>query len=163
PGLRVLATSRMALRVAGEHEMRLAPLPIPRTADAPADELLDVASVCLFLDRARAVRPDLPSDDATIGAVGAVCRALDGLPLVVAEPGPRAMRYRFLETVRVYALERLDAAGESEALRKRHAAYYTALVEGDRAEQRFRAKPEVLDRQEPERDNLRAGLAWYVA
>ena len=83
PGLRVLGTSRAPLRVAGEQEMPLAPLAVPGCPDDPIDELLAVPSVRLFVDRARAVRPDLPLDDGTLDSVATICRALDGLPLAI--------------------------------------------------------------------------------
>src|SRR5262249_3870536 len=63
--------------------------------------------------------------------------ALDGLESLLAKnlirhaaAGEGEPRFTMLETIREYALERLEAQGEAEALRKRHAAYYLALVEG---------------------------------
>ncbi|WP_067832548.1 LuxR C-terminal-related transcriptional regulator [Actinomadura kijaniata] len=66
PGLAVLATSREPLRVTGETVWRVPPL-------EPAD------AVRLFVDRARAVRPDFTAT----GAVSEVSRALDGVPLAL--------------------------------------------------------------------------------
>src|SRR5262245_47368354 len=65
-----------------------------------------------------------------------------------------------LETIREYALERLAARGEAEALRERHLAYYLALVEA--AEPHLRGAEQIIwaDRLEVEHDNLRAALAW---
>ena len=84
PALQVLATSRAPLRVRGEHEAAVDPLPVP-PADAPPDPALlaDNEAVRLFLERARAVRPTLPFDEATAATVAAICRALDGLPLAI--------------------------------------------------------------------------------
>jgi predicted ATPase/DNA-binding CsgD family transcriptional regulator len=84
PALQVLATSRAPLRVRGEHEAAIGPFPVP-PADAPPDPavLADNEAVCLFLERARAVRPTLPFDEATGATVAAICRALDGLPLAI--------------------------------------------------------------------------------
>lgn len=65
--VRVLATSRSALAVAGEADYALDPLPPPQAAR-------------LFLDRAAAVRRDAAADDATVERI---CCELDGLPLAI--------------------------------------------------------------------------------
>ncbi len=68
--------------------------------------------------------------------------------------------FGMLQVIREYALERLEASGEAEALRAAHAAYFVGLAE--RAEPQLQG-PEVgvwLDRLEREQDNLRAALAW---
>ncbi|MEU7899023.1 BTAD domain-containing putative transcriptional regulator [Nonomuraea sp. NPDC049152] len=71
----------------------------------------------------------------------------------LVSPGPR---YRLLETVRAYGLERLEEAGEAEELRRRHAAYYTELAE--RAELRGAEQGEWLRRLDAEGANLRVAL-----
>src|SRR5262249_20326141 len=84
PALQVLATSRAPLRVRGEHEAAVDPLPVPPAGAPPARTLLaGNEAVRLFLERARAVRPALPFDETTDAAVAAICRALDGLPLAI--------------------------------------------------------------------------------
>jgi predicted ATPase/DNA-binding CsgD family transcriptional regulator len=84
PALQVLATSRAPLRVRGEHEAVVDPLPVPSVDAAPdSAHLADNEAVCLFLERARAVRPTLPFDETTATTVAAICRALDGLPLAI--------------------------------------------------------------------------------
>lgn len=69
-------------------------------------------------------------------------------------------RLVMLETVREYALERLESSSEAESLRRRHAEHFVALVEG--AEPKLRASDRAawLGRLEAEHDNLRAVLAW---
>ena len=78
PGSRMIVTSRAPLRVAGEQEYPVRPLPVAGAVDGtggPTD-----ASIRLFVDRARAVRPGWdPGADAPV--VAEVCSLLDGLPL----------------------------------------------------------------------------------
>jgi len=78
----VLATSRVPLRVRGEQEYPLPTLEVPGTS-TPAALLADASALRLFLERARAVRPNLVVDDTVIDAVTEICRRLDGLPLAI--------------------------------------------------------------------------------
>ena len=72
-------------------------------------------------------------------------------------------RFGLLETIREYALERLEAEGELDDLRRRHAERYLELV--------LAAEPELtranqalwLDRLDEENDNIRAALTWTIA
>jgi predicted ATPase len=83
-GLVVLVTSRAVLRLSGEHEFAVPPLPVPPTSAAPDQEQLRrYASVDLFTERARAAAPgfELTADNAA--AVAEICRRLDGLPLAI--------------------------------------------------------------------------------
>ena len=79
--------------------------------------------------------------------------------LVVADDSGGRTRYRLLETVRQYALEKLGESGEADAVRSRHRDYYTALAAavdapaGSDYEQR-------LEQAEIEIDNLRAAFSW---
>ena len=84
PGVKILATSRESLRVRGEQEFPLAPLRVPE-ANAPLTEeqLQDYPSVQLFLERARAVKPDFEVKEKTASRVAEICRRLDGLPLAI--------------------------------------------------------------------------------
>jgi len=83
-GLVVLVTSRTVLRLSGEHEFPVPPLPVPPAGAArdPAD-LQRYASVSLFVERAHAVAPGFELTDANAGAVAEICRRLDGLPLAI--------------------------------------------------------------------------------
>jgi predicted ATPase/DNA-binding SARP family transcriptional activator len=72
-------------------------------------------------------------------------------------------RYRLLETVRQYSLEKLEVAGEMAAVRDRHLAWHTALGEEAVVHLRGHAQLLWLDRLEREHDNLRAALQWSVA
>jgi len=82
PLLSVITTSREALRVQGEHEFPLAPLPVPAVS-AALDVLGGSPAVALFCQRARAVRRDFTLNAANAEAVRAICARLDGLPLAI--------------------------------------------------------------------------------
>ena len=84
PGLKLLVTSRAALRLTAEHEYPVPPLSLPDPDRLP--ELASLArfeSVALFLDRARAVRPDFEVSAENAAAIAEICVRLDGLPLAI--------------------------------------------------------------------------------
>ncbi|MEV0400654.1 BTAD domain-containing putative transcriptional regulator [Actinoallomurus sp. NPDC050550] len=266
PGLRIIATSREPLGVTGEHLQAVPPLDLPPHG-APAAE--EFSAVRLFVARAAAAAPGfvfdaLDADEA--GAVAAICRSLDGIPLVLElaatrvrtlgvrelalrlddrfrllATGPRdaparqrtlrAMidwsweplpepervvlrrlavhmggctleaaeavcsddadvpgdggrvrptdvldvlarlvdrslvvaaggRYRLLESIRAYGLERLEEAGESARVRRRHAEYYAALAERAEAELRGPRQRKWLRLLDLESANVRGALEW---
>lgn len=82
PRVHVLATSRHRLELPAEQVLPLAPLPLPDPADAP-DRAALTASVRLFLDRLRRVRPSAPLPAPVLHDIGELCRRLDGLPLAL--------------------------------------------------------------------------------
>jgi predicted ATPase/serine/threonine protein kinase len=82
PGLTVLVTSRAVLHIHGEHEFPVQPLPVPDVA-APHEQLMQVASVALFVQRASAVQAGLRLTPGEVAAVAEICRRLDGLPLAI--------------------------------------------------------------------------------
>lgn len=90
PETRMLVTSREALHVRGEHEYPVPPLESPpaivgeRAADpAMLSKLLQYPSVALFIERARAIRPDFALTRANLPAIVEICTRLDGLPLAI--------------------------------------------------------------------------------
>jgi predicted ATPase/DNA-binding CsgD family transcriptional regulator len=84
PLLRIVITSRAALRVRWEHEFPVWPLPVPDLSHEPRlQELAQVPSVRLFVHRARAVRPEFGLNGANMSAVAEICCRLDGLPLAI--------------------------------------------------------------------------------
>jgi non-specific serine/threonine protein kinase len=81
-GLKVLATSRQALGIPGEHVFIVPPLSTPQLGeDGDATGRSD--AVELFLERATAALPDFPETPANLAAVAELCVALDGLPLAL--------------------------------------------------------------------------------
>jgi predicted ATPase/class 3 adenylate cyclase len=81
-GLRILATSREPLHVAGEQEFPVLPLDVP-DATAPVAQLAAADAVRLFVERARGVDPSFTLSDANRTAVAGIVRRLDGLPLAI--------------------------------------------------------------------------------
>jgi predicted ATPase len=79
--LRVLVTSRAALRIRGEHDFAVAPLEVP--AGGGTARATEYDAVRLFVDRATAVRPEFSIDEANATAVAEICHRLDGLPLAI--------------------------------------------------------------------------------
>jgi predicted ATPase/DNA-binding CsgD family transcriptional regulator len=260
PGLKLLMTSRAPLHLRWERELPLAPLPLPDPrADGPADELAAQPAVALFVDRARAARPNLALDDAEVRAIAELCVRLDGLPLAIELAAarikvlpPRALlariedrlqllgggavdvparqqtlrgaldwsygllspteqalfrrlsvfaggctledaegvcagdavldglaslvdksllrqeavgseaRFAMLDTLRGYAREHLEASGEADALRRRHAERYLALAEAAAPRLHGPRQEEWLARLEAEHDNLRQALRYAI-
>ncbi len=260
PGVQALVTSRVLLRVSGEHDFPVPPLPLPSASSDPdLEELSRNEAVALFVARARAARPDFRLTEQNGSAVAELCVALDGLPLALELAAARAnvlapegilkrlearldllttggrdlparqqtlratldwshglldeaaarlfarlsvfagscslvaaeavcagdldeisqlvesslvaredsrqgeLRLRLLETVRAYALERLEAEGEVTELRRRHAEHFAALaVTADEELWAGGNQATVYARLEAEHDNLRAALAWLA-
>ena len=79
PQLSVLATSREPLGLAAEYASRLAPLPLP----GPNQDLPQVPSVAVFLDRASRVRPGPRLTPAELRTVADIVHRLDGMPLAI--------------------------------------------------------------------------------
>jgi predicted ATPase/DNA-binding NarL/FixJ family response regulator len=109
PDLRLLATSREPLRVAGETIWQVPPLAVV-SADGSVAE-----AVRLFADRAAAIAPGFALTPANADAVAAICRSLDGIPLGIE-----------LAAARVRALS-------VEQVRMRVADRFALLTTGDRA------------------------------
>ena len=84
PGLRILATSRVPLRLRGEWEYPLIPLSLPDLGHlSQADRVTQYAAVALFVERVAAVRPDFLVTSANAPAIAEICTRLDGLPLAI--------------------------------------------------------------------------------
>jgi predicted ATPase len=82
PELKALVTSRAPLRITGEQEFPVPPLALPDpSADVAA--LTDNEAVSLFIERARAARPDFMLDAENAGSIARIVARLDGLPLAI--------------------------------------------------------------------------------
>jgi predicted ATPase/DNA-binding SARP family transcriptional activator len=102
--LTVAVTSRVRLRIRGEHEFFVAPLPMPDLRSAPeVSQVRSAPAVELFVRRATEARPDFVADDAVVRTIAEICVQLDGLPLAIELA---AARVRLLSPVAILA--RLD-------------------------------------------------------
>jgi len=94
---------------------------------------------------------------------------LDGMASMVdkslvqqVEQGKGESRFVMLETIREYALEKLEASGEEALTKRAHAAYCLVLAEEEATEQSGAEGAEWLERFALEHDNFRAGLEWLT-
>jgi predicted ATPase/DNA-binding CsgD family transcriptional regulator len=83
-GVKALVTSRAALRVTGEHELRVLPLALPPLAATQSiNELRKVPTIQLWCQRVGAIDPDWALTRENADAIVEICRRLDGLPLAI--------------------------------------------------------------------------------
>jgi non-specific serine/threonine protein kinase len=262
PDLRVVATSREALNIAGESVYAVPTLALPPAEETRLDVIARAEAVRLFAARASAVRPDFALQAENAPIVADICRRLDGIPLAIELAAARvkilgvaqireklddrfrlltggsrtalprqqtlratiqwsydqlledeqslmralavfaggwtlgsataicmesgdefeildllsrladkslvvvgrgsggSARYRFLETVREYALEQLKAVDEEAELRGRHLQYFLALAEAAEKELTGPKQAEWVATLETEHENLLASLRW---
>ena len=155
-------TERLELLVSGPRDAPARQQTLRATLDW-SFELLDAEERRLY------ARLGVFSGGCLFEAAETVCEAsLDALASLVdrslvrrEESDDGQPRFRMLETIREYALERLEESGEAENLRRRHADYYRRLVEDAAREAGSGAG--VYDRLESDLDNLRGALAWADA
>jgi predicted ATPase/class 3 adenylate cyclase len=84
PNLKVLATSRIPLRLYGEHEYSVPPLALPDPEQPPSVErITHYEAVRLFVERAQAAKADFSVTNENVPAVAEICYRLDGLPLAI--------------------------------------------------------------------------------
>ncbi len=133
PDLRIVATSREALRVRGEVIWRVPPLGVPPETASQAEALVGEVLGCeagrLFVARASAVRPGFSLHPANAAAVAQICRTLDGVPLAIELAAARARTL------------------SAEQIRLRLASKFELLAQGDRT-------------APPRQQTLRATVEW---
>ena len=119
PNTTIIATSREALRIDGEHVYRVPALGVPPEPRLAPDAVFEHTAVELFMTRAKALGSNFEHDEENLGAVAAICRRLDGIPLAIEFAAARAVmlgppniaallddRFKFLTTGRRTALPR---------------------------------------------------------
>jgi predicted ATPase/serine/threonine protein kinase len=125
PGLRIVVTSRAALRIYGEHEFPVPPLAVPDSRSSPSAEVLrQYSGVKLFLQRATAVKPDFEITRENAPAVAEICSRLDGLPLAIELAAarikllsPSAMRARLASRLQLLTGGARDLPTRQQTLR----------------------------------------------
>jgi non-specific serine/threonine protein kinase len=142
PHLRILATSRERLNLAGEQDFPVGSLALPvAPAKMGATELLGYDSIRLFLDRAHLVQPAWKPSDGEIRNVAEICRRLDGIPLAIELAAAR-LRVLSVEQIveRLHQRLRLLSGGATDGL-TRHQTLQATLDWSygllDPVEQRF--------------------------
>ncbi|MFC0114024.1 ATP-binding protein [Kibdelosporangium aridum] len=83
PGLRILATSRHALRALGEHIFPVPSLPLPNLERMSPGKLIGNEAIRLFAERATLVQPSFEVTADNRATLARICRRLDGLPLAI--------------------------------------------------------------------------------
>jgi predicted ATPase/class 3 adenylate cyclase len=134
-------------------------------------EMLDEGEKTLF------ARLAVFSGGGTLEAIEAVCDAEGDFPVDPLEGASSLLdksllrqgdeqvdepRFEMLETIREFALEKLEESADAEAIKRVHAEYYLALAE--QAEPRLWGPEDAawLERLEQEHDNMRAALSWAL-
>jgi predicted ATPase/class 3 adenylate cyclase/DNA-binding CsgD family transcriptional regulator len=164
-------SSRLKLLVGGAQTLPARQQTLRKTIDW-SYQLLDDGEQALFARLAVFVGSH------SLSAVEAICNgrgdlpleALDGLQSLIdksllrqAPAAAGEARFLMLETIREYALERLEERGELEELRGRHAACMLELIEQAEPGLRGREQMHWLNRIELELDNLRAALGYAAS
>src|SRR5438094_2508927 len=133
--VRVLATSREPLGLAGEMMWRVPPLSLPDVERSP-DEVVKCEAVQLFVDRATAVRAGFSLTSSNTEAVVEICRILEGLPLAIELAAARAKTLR-PQDIRARLSDRFrlltGGRGRHQTLRSTIDWSYDLLPENERA------------------------------
>jgi predicted ATPase/DNA-binding CsgD family transcriptional regulator len=134
PGLTALVTSREPLKVGGEREYPIAPLPIA-ASEPTLDQIGDLDSVRLFVERAQAVLPTFALTPDNVATVAEICRRLDGLPLAIELAAARvktlppvALLARLDQRLPLLAGIRRDAPHRQQTMRDAIAWSYALLT-----------------------------------
>ena len=139
PQLKMLVTSRALLRVHGEHEFPVPPLALPDLKHLPdVESLSHYAAMALFVQRARALKPDFDLTGENASPIAAICTRLDGLPLAIELAAarikllpPLALLARLTHRLQVLTGGRQDAPARQQTLRNTIAWSYDLLPPGE--------------------------------
>jgi predicted ATPase/DNA-binding CsgD family transcriptional regulator len=138
PAVQVLATSRAPLRLLGEQEFPVAPLPTPPPDVNDEAQLADNPAVRLFTERARAVDPRFSATNDSLHDIAEICRSLDGLPLAIELAAarvrvltPSALRERLERRLPLLVGGARDAPVRHQTMRGTIAWSYGLLTPGE--------------------------------
>jgi len=137
PQVKALVTSRVALRVRGEHEFTVPPLDIPDLGHLPAlEDLARYAAVTLFVQRARAVKSNFAVTPALAPVIAAICSRLDGIPLALELAAarikllpPRALLARLGDSLALLTNGAADLPERQQTMRRAIEWSYDLLTE----------------------------------
>jgi predicted ATPase/class 3 adenylate cyclase len=139
PGLKALVTSREPLRIAAERQYPVPPLGLPASSVKSALEAAEYEAVMLFVERARAVRPDFELTDETAPIVAEICERLDGLPLAIELAAawskvlpPAALLRRLERRLELPATRGADVPARQSTIRQAIAWSYDLLADEER-------------------------------
>jgi predicted ATPase/class 3 adenylate cyclase len=140
PNLKVLATSRIPLRLYGEHEYAVPPLALPDPERPPSvKRLTQYEAVRLFVERAQAAKADFSVTNDNAPAVAEICYRLDGLPLAIELAAariklltPQAMLGRFGNRLKLLTGGARDLPERQRTLRSTIEWSYGLLGEGEK-------------------------------
>ncbi len=138
PDLKVIASSRAPLRISGEQEFAVPPLELPDPQRLLSlDAVAQSDAVRLFIERARAVKPDFMVTAENAAAVAEICNRLDGLPLAIELAAarvkllsPQAMLPRLKKGLDLLASSSPDRTDRQRTLRGAIAWSYDLLDDG---------------------------------
>ncbi|HLJ69634.1 MAG TPA: tetratricopeptide repeat protein [Chloroflexota bacterium] len=139
-GLTILVTSRAVLRLSREHEYPVPLMALPDLGELPStDALARFEAVELFVERARAVRPDFRLTDENAAVVAQICAGLDGLPLALELAAarirlfpPQALAARLSSRLKLLTGGARDAPLRQQTLRNAIEWSYGLLSDEDR-------------------------------
>ena len=140
PRLKLLVTSREALRVRAEHLFAVPPLSLPSAArrQASAEQLARCEAIQLFVERAQAIRPDFRLTDDNAAAIAEICVRLDGLPLAIELAtartnlfSPEALRERLGSRLQLLRSGVRDVPARQQTLRATLEWSYQLLEPGE--------------------------------
>ncbi|MEP6896087.1 MAG: tetratricopeptide repeat protein, partial [Chloroflexota bacterium] len=140
PQVKALITSREALRISGEHEFAVDPLPVPgQRENGQSEPLIDYAAIQLFAQRAQAVDPNFRLTSDALKSISEICRRLDGLPLAIELAAarskfitPQAMLTQFDRRLDWVAHGTRDSVASRQTLRGAVEWSYNTLSEMER-------------------------------
>jgi predicted ATPase len=145
PHVKIVATSRAALRIYGELEFAVSPLALPDLKHfSTRDALSHCASLALFVERVQAIKPDFQLTEANVRTIAEICIRLDGLPLAIELAAartrllsPQALLVRLSHRLEVLTGGARDVPARQQTLRSTIAWSYQLLAPSE--QQLFRS------------------------